>query len=106
MGRGVRQDELGAWRVTPSRLLHGRRIDPFKRAANSARRWLALAELCGEPRAVAASVGGLSIIISTGLSQFEFLQPIPIRDLRIPAHRGDAYVSNLIQTPTVLGHSI
>jgi hypothetical protein len=26
--------------------------------------------------------------------------------LRIPAHRGDAYVSNLIQTPTVLGHSI
>jgi hypothetical protein len=30
----------------------------------------------------------LSIIISTGLSQFEFLQPIPIRDLRIPAHRG------------------
>jgi hypothetical protein len=36
-----------------------------------ARRWLALAELCGEPSAVAASVGGLfsnSIIISTGLS--------------------------------------
>jgi hypothetical protein len=57
----------------------------------------------------ARSLGRLfsnSIIISTGLSQFEFLQPIPIRDLRIPAHRGDAYVSNLIQTPTVLGHSI
>jgi hypothetical protein len=67
--------------------------DPsFKRQLlEEARRWLALAELCGELSAVAASVGGLfsnSIIISTGLSQFEFLQPIPIRDLRIPAHRG------------------
>jgi hypothetical protein len=35
VGRGIRQDELGAWRVIPPRLLHGRRIDPFKRAANS-----------------------------------------------------------------------
>jgi hypothetical protein len=79
MGTGSKQRE---------ELLMG---DSINDNPEEARRWLALAELCGEPRAVAASVGGLfsnSIIISTGLYQFEFLQPIPIRGLRIPAHRG------------------